>query len=294
VGGATLDDSALAPYVQSTQVFNSQLSNIGVFDWLLAGMQPGVLHSKFGFLTQHVTSQLVAEGRGKPVTRGAFAADVLDPVKAAALIVLSDAILRHATSLAILDTTMTASAVRSTDGIFLSDISSTALTFVAMGLDPFGILDDLRRAIQLLALGTENRFHIVLKPHVCLLVSMLAGADGRRAFPEMTPSGGVLAGLPARASEMAVDDVTIIDASAFVGVADEVQMRASSTTAIEMSDEPSQASDTPTSSTPNMVSMFQTHSRALLVERVFAWSPMRVGVVKMQSVDWGKHGSPPT
>jgi hypothetical protein len=110
----------------------------------------------------------------------------------------------------------------------------------------------------------------------------------------MTPSGGVLAGLPARASEMAVDDVTIIDASAFVGVADEVQMRASSTTAIEMSDEPSQASDTPTSSTPNMVSMFQTHSRALLVERVFAWSPMRVVVVKMQSVDWGKHGSPPT
>jgi hypothetical protein len=296
VGGSTLgahaDDIGYAP---AARAFSATLSNVGVFDWLLASMQPGALHTRYGVAVSHLAARGVDDGAGTPVTKFNFDQQSLASRRCAALVVLSKDLLRHARGVDVIENALRLGVVRSTDTNFLEDVSAGASSGSNSGSTAAAVLADLLAAVLTLAPGTESALHVVLAPDVCRRLAFMSIADnatspptstGARAFPEMTVNGGVLCGLPARASDEAVDDVTIIDAAGYVGAAEDVQLRRSDQASIEMVTTPTLDASPPVPA--SVVSMFQTNSVAIMGERRFGFDAMRTAAVKIASVTWGE------
>ena len=304
VGGTTLGAAVndVGDYAPAARAFSATLSNVGIFDWLLAAMQPGILHTRFAAAVSHLAGDQIDGGAGVPVTKFSFLPQSLQSRRAAALVVLSRDLLRHARGVDVIENALRTGVVRATDSGFLTNVSAGALTGANSGGSSAHVLIDLMAAVLALAPGTESALHIVLKPAVATRLAFMdartfglvgsppsleATGSGLRAFPEMTPTGGVLCGMPARASDEAVDDVTIVDAAGFVGVADDVNLRRSEAASIQMATVPTQNAGSPPTAS-QMVNLFQTGSVALMAERTFGFDAMRTVAVKIPAVTWGQ------
>jgi len=92
-------------------------------------------------------------------------------------------------------------------------------------------------------------------------LSLMSGADGKPLFPNIQRDGGVIAGLPALASDSVGALLIAVDTSQLV-VADELGLTVSRSTqaTLELLDTPS--SNTRTATATNMISLFQSNSVA--------------------------------
>ena len=93
-------------------------------------------------------------------------------------------------------------------------------------------------------------------------------------------------------SEQSDTTITIVDARALAVAADEVEIRSSNQATLEMNTAPSHTGDDPTGA--NLISMFQTNSRAVLVERSLAVRLIRPNAAaSLVNVQWGLVGESP-
>jgi hypothetical protein len=315
ITGSTLlgEADGIGDFLPASRAFSATLSQIGTFDWMLGSMAPGVLHTRFGVAVSHLAAGgEIEDGAGKPVVKLAFAPQSLAGRRAACIAVLSKDLLRHARGVDVIENALRAGQVRSTDSIFLAAVSAVASAGSNSGSSAVHVLADLLAAVTTLAPGTESALHCVVKPAVArrlafmplsFPVAALEGspaalavgqyAAGARAFGEMTPTGGVLCGIPCRASDEAVDDVTVIDAAGYVGAAEDVQLARSEHASIEMASVVTQhlASGNPSPPEPvaaQLVNLWQANSVAIRAEWQFGFTPMRAAAVKINSVSWGQ------
>lgn len=129
----------------------------------------------------------------------------------------------------------------------------------------------------------------VMHANLALSISMMENAVGARQWPDLTITGGTFAGLPAIASESACQAGSVVAGEGQLLVlvntneillADdgEADIQASTEASIQMLDNPTNDSVTPTATT--MVSMFQTDSVALRAVRFINWAKRRANVVQ--------------
>lgn len=254
------------------------------------------------------TANWVGEGAGKPVTKPDFTRTTLEPLKVAAITVATEEALRDSSPAAegILRDDLAAAVVARLDTDFI-DPSKAAdagvspasitngLTFTpASGTD----IDALRADVQALfaafiaANNAPTSGVWIMNGITALAISMLRNPLGQKEYPDLNMGGGYFEGLPVIVSEYVPNDfdpdgggaevagsvIALVNASdIYLGDEGGVSVDMSREASIEMADNPTQDSTTPTPA--QLVSMWQTNSVALRAERTINWAKRRPSAV---------------
>lgn len=253
------------------------------------------------------TAYWVGQGKAKPVTSFGFGDTTVPFTKVAAIAVITQELARFSDPNAeVLVRDMLADAVIERIDIDLLDPDKAAVANISPagllnGVTPVatGAIDpgdpvSVRCAIAMLwaqwdstYLGMRPAYYTT--PAVARMLAFSRDPLGTRAFPEMTPQGGSLDGVPVRVSQYLANNggsggaiLALIDeAEIFLADDGSVTVDASEQASIEMSDTPAGSSNpTVAASSVNMVSMWQTDSLALRAERFIWWGKRRAGAAQ--------------
>jgi hypothetical protein len=127
-------------------------------------------------------------------------------------------------------------------------------------------------------------------------LSLSTGIDGVVRYLALTVSGGILGGLPCLASDAVGDRVILVDTSrVFIADDGEVDVAVATHAAIELDDAPSGSVATGSPLAPSatsLVSLWQTDSVGVRVERLMRWETVAGAVAWVDGADYLVLGSP--
>lgn len=242
------------------------------------------------------TAYWVAEGSARPLSRTAFDREVMEALRIAALTVLSDELLRDASNEAesVIRRDLARACAQLLDLSFISPTNAGTVgkspAAVTNGVTPISatgdIADDLEAAVGAFAGDLESAAW-VMHPRVATQIGLRSGSVGA----DIGARGGNLAGLPAITSQVcpygsAGGLITLLDASGVLYVDEGLEVKVSEHASIEMDDDPQGDTTTPSGGTM-LVSMFQTDSVALMVERAVNWKALAGAVVTVSGASYG-------
>lgn len=295
LAAGTSDDPALNGLADAriiTTAFTTSLRNRSIFYRLMDGLLIRVpLRTRLSFTTANASAFLVGEGAATPVARMSLEGTMLDPVKAAGIIIFTDEMLRSAGTAG--ETMLTRELRRVTiaavDEIFLDVVTDgDTPTIASTGNTAVDAAADLRALFAAVALTAESAPLLAVAPDAALAASTMLTTGGGFLFPEMAPTGGRMLGVEAIVSDqVAAGRIVLIDGAGIAGETDAVTVEASNQASIEMRDDPVANGITPTATTS--VSMFQTNSTAILVKAYFGAERFRDNAVAiLTGVSWGE------
>lgn len=262
---------------------------------------------RIGSATAGGSANWVGQGKAKPVTSFGFGAELVPFTKVAAIAVITQELARFSDPNAeTLVRDMLADAVIERIDIDLMDPDKAAVANVSPagllnGVTPVaaGAIDasdptSVRCAIALLWAAWDSTFlgsrpAYYTTPAVARLLAFMRDPLGARAFPDMTPQGGSIDGVPTRVSQYMAQTggsggavfALVDEAEIFLADDGSVTVDASEQASIEMSDTPAGSSNpTVVASSTNLVSMWQTNSLAIRAERFIWWGKRRAGAAQ--------------
>jgi len=262
---------------------------------------------RIGGQTSGGSANWVGEGKAKPVTKFDFNAITVPWTKVAAIAVITQELARFSdpNAEALVRDSLADAVIERIDVDLLdpdkAPVANVSPAGLLNGVAPVvtGAIDpgdpvSVRCAIALLwaqwdgtYLGARPAYYTT--PAVARMLAFSRDPLGTRAFPEMTPQGGSLDGVPVRVSQYLANNggsggaiLALID-EAEIYLADDgsVTVDASEQASIEMSDTPAGSSNpTVAASSVNLVSMWQTNSIAMRAERFIWWGKRRTGAAQ--------------
>jgi len=157
---------------------------------------------------------------------------------------------------------------------------------------------DIRADLNALWAASDDANHVFTTPVYIMRASTARAASslvnqlGQKEFPDLTPQGGAIDGVPVIVSNYVPADsdgsyVVLVDATN-IYLSDDGQATVdfSNEASIQMMDNPTNASDPATAT--SLVSMFQTDSTAIRAHRFINWSRRRqTAVAVLSGVNWG-------
>ncbi|WP_173931381.1 phage major capsid protein [Chelativorans sp. Marseille-P2723] len=272
-----------------------------------AGGIPGLRRVPFRvpLITQTggATGYWVGEGAAKPLTKPAWGRTELSPLKAANIAVATMEALRDsspsaetllrddlaAAIAAAIDTAFIDPANAGTAGVKPAAITNGITAIPSTGNDAAAIREDVRAAMGafIAASNPLSSGVWIMSASTALALSMMRTALDQPEFSGITMNGGTFFGLPVVVSEY-IDGYVVLANASDIWFADDggVAVDMSTEASLEMADNPSGSSVTPTAA--ELVSMFQTNSVAFRAERTVNWARRRAtGVAVISGVEWG-------
>jgi HK97 family phage major capsid protein/HK97 family phage prohead protease len=250
----------------------------------------------------------VGQGKAKPLTSFDFTRTTMEPLKVAAITVLTEELIRDSSPKADmivreqlaaalrerLDTDFIDPAKTASAGISPASITNGAETIASSG----DAADDVRmdiRAVYAKYASFNNPPSTgvwIMSSNNAVALAMMQNPLGQAEFGGMGMTGGTLNGMPVIASDYVSDIVVLLNASDIYLADDgEISIDASREASLEMSDAPAHNSITPTPA--QLVSLWQTNSVGIRAERGVNWMRRRdPAVVYLTGVAWG--GEVPT
>ena len=237
------------------------------------------------WLTQSTTADFVGESVPIAVTVAAASAPIdLAAYKVSGLVVMTNELLAHSDSEAILERDLVQIVSEAIDRRFLDPTSGAVARVrpasITSGLTPIdasvvasanevdGLLSTM---VDELVTAGSNLLECVwaCRPSVALSIAALRDSGGGRAFPELSPLGGTLMGFPVLVSASAPAGALVLVDASEVLVADNgaAEIMTSQNAMLIQSDDPENDS--------NRVSMFQAEATALRVSRWISWQLRR-------------------
>jgi HK97 family phage prohead protease len=241
------------------------------------------------------TGYWVGESKAIPATTADFSDVELNPLKVAALAVISNELIEDSSPEAeglVRDGLVEASAQR-IDTTFLSSVAASA------GVSPAGILNGLTgidtagndaaglradvKALYRPFITAKNASGLVyvMNPATAKALSLLVNALGQTEFPGLGVDGGVLLGDKVYTGDnVDPSEIILLKPSDIYRIGDTgVQISMSREAMIEQDTAPTGATDTPAAATANMTSMFQSESTAFKVVRRINFAKRRTSAV---------------
>lgn len=250
----------------------------------------------------------VGEAAGKPLTAWDYEKKQLDPLKIAAICVLSNELIQDsspaADALARDELVMAARNRMDVDFIdpakaAVANISPASITNGVTPISASGTTaDDARSDVKsvmtqfLLANNAPSTGVWIMDSVTALGLTLLLNPLGQREFPDISISGGSFMGFPVIVSDNVVRDsaggsMILVNASdIYFGDNGDFTVDMSTEASLQMDNAPTQNSATPTAT--SVVSMWQTNSTAFRVERRLNW--MRRRAVSVAWVDGTNYG----
>jgi hypothetical protein len=228
-----------------------------------------------------IASGMVEPGRAKPLRKGDFDTTTLHRRTAVAIIAIPAELARAPQALPMLSALLARGNGAGLSAAFISEIVVGASP-VSSSTDPAADVAALVAAYP----GAMETAVVVMSSRNAV-AAKLRSFDG--PFRDLTRSGGFVAGLPAVCSDAAGDIVAVID-SARVLVADdgEVAVDIARNATLQMEDAPTNATIAGSPAEPvatSLVSLWQTNTAALRIERFINWEALSNSVAYMNA-DW--------
>ncbi len=241
----------------------------------------------------------VGQGAPKPLTKFDFANVTLGFAKVANIAVLTDELVRFSNPSAetLVRNALAAAIIERIDVDFIdpakaavASISPASITNGSTAItssgDPETDIEALFGAFIAANLSPANGVWI-MSSMTALALSRRKNALSQREYPELTLTGGTLAGLPVIVSQYAGNLLILANASDIYLADDgQVVVDASREASLQMADDPTNNSATSTGT--QLVSMFQTNSIAIRAERFINWQKRRnEAVAYVSGVNYG-------
>lgn len=247
----------------------------------------------------------VGEGKAKPLTKWDYTRTTLEPLKVANIAVVTEELLRDSSpSAEMLIRDELANALRERlDRDFIdptkaasSGVSPASILNGVAGISSSGsTADNVRQDIQAVfgafisANNAPETGVWIMTAVTALALSLMQNPLGQAEFPGIGMNGGTFFGLPVIVSQYVPSGIVALVNASDIYNADEggVAVDLSREASLEMADNPSHDSVTPTGST-SMVSLWQTNSVGFRCERTINWARRRSSAVAyLKDVAWG-------
>jgi HK97 family phage major capsid protein len=264
------------------------------------------------------TGYWVGEGKAKPLTSWTTSRTTMTPLKVATIAAVTEEMLRRASLdadvwirdelaravAARIDQTFIDPTAAAVAGVSPASITNGVTAIISSGNDADAIRADLTKlSATFRSANNSTSGSVWIMPEgVAEAVSMMMNPLGQPEFPGLTAEGGLFMGKPVITSEYVPDDydpdgagtgvagslIALVKAQdVFYGDEGGVSVDFSREASLEMANNPTGSSVTPTAS--SMVSMFQTNSVAFRAERALNWMKRRPeAVAVLAGVRWGR------
>lgn len=281
-------------YSTISTAWMAALRNVGTFDRMLSSMlQVPIETPRLLVSTSVVAGYSPAEGAGKPVSKLTFTAEALPRLKASALVVTTAELLRSASPAVqqLIDRELQQAVTAATDVKFLAGLAVGVSPVASAGVTAANTFSNLTTLLGAVNPQANAPLYLVLTPAAARSLALKADSAGGKVFDQLGINGGTLAGVTVLVTDAMPGTATgmLIDASGIVAASSEVAIDVSTQAALQMADNPTNASAAGSPSTPvaaPLVSMFQTNSVALRGERFFSFAKVRTGAVASVSGNW--------
>ena len=278
-------------YATLVSGFSDTLRNRSVFFRLMAenAFTRAPFHVPFGVVSGPASGSVVPEGASIPVSRLSLANVTLEPRKVAALVVMTADLVRNtsAASQALFARELRGAVSDAADGaLFDSTIDSSTPQFTSSGNDVDDIRADLFQMLSAVNSVGSAALYWVAAPDVAKRLSTIATSGGSDAFPNASALGGELLNLPLLVSSvLPAGTLYLLNAGSIAAEAGAIEVADSEHATVQMNDEPTGDSVTPTASA--LVSMLQTNSVALRATVMMAVERLRVdAIAKLDGISW--------
>jgi hypothetical protein len=253
------------------------------------------LRTAIAFSTSNATAYIVGAGRPKPLTKLAIAASVLEPIKACALMVVTEELLRAT------GTAAEATFARELRGAVSDTVDAQMFEILGQGITPQAAsanpYDDLEALLDVVNATAGGRMYWVMEPALANAMSCKVATDGNRLFPDLSPVGGTVLGLPAlvsgqvpaaAGSPAAGNSLWLVDASQVAADAEGIGVRMSREASLEASDTPTGDAVTGVgASVTSQVNLWQENLVGLLAEVYFGLTRLRHSAVAVvEGMTW--------
>jgi hypothetical protein len=288
VSGGSFGDvdygDVLSDWRIARNAFFTSLRTRSVFFRLLdSGFRKVPLRTNLGIVTANATAWIVNEGAPTPLTAIKLSSPTLEPVKACALMVMSDTISRSMSEGATeaVNVELRGAVSDVVDAKFFSMvIDSDTPTFASSGRTAANILTDLRKMLAAVNTTGAGLLAWAMAPDVA---NGVVTSGVTEISNGMTPLGGEMLGLPALVSStVPAGTLRLINASAIAANSDEIFLDASAEADVQMVDDPS------VGAASVLVSMYQTNNVCLKAVVSFGAERTRDNAVALLTgVQWG-------
>jgi HK97 family phage major capsid protein len=262
--------------------FVESLRRIGTFDAMYPGMRKFDLRVGIAISSNSIAADRVAEGAPTPVTHLALTHLVPKERKVAAIVVASKELLKVAPLVAesLLSAELKASIVSGTDKDFLATIIAATTPTAASGTTAAAVLADLKSMLATMTINATSKLFLVVRPEAAASLAVMAGSSTEFAFPQMTPTGGAIAGMTVLVSDQLPSGTAVLaDATAITAYSGTITIDASENVTIQLNDTP----DNPSTAATLMQSMWQRDSTAIKADRWLAYDVLRSAGIRSLS-----------
>jgi hypothetical protein len=275
-GGSTTDSIFAGPlvaYQMLADAYFASRRNIDILDALATEWLQMPTFTRFALTTGIGTGAApVSALTWKPVTAFSSADAITEPRKAAALVVLSNDLIRYkAVYASALMNAQLSIALANADAIDVVSVLLAGLSPIESGGDA---RVDLAAALDAITLGQGSRPMIFTSPKVLKQLALLGNLDAPPAFPDLViPNGGSISGMPAMAIDALAsykslgDVLLIVDAARIAGDAGTPIVKIAVAGAIQMESAPTES---PPETAASMISLFQEDATAIMLERFYS------------------------
>jgi len=258
--------------------FIESLRSLSVFDRLLGdnALRRVPLKTRITSVSSAVTGAHYGEQQLYRIGRMSLDGEQIEPVKTTAVIVLTDEVFRSTGTAGqtFLSAELRGAVSAATDLTFLNGIMLGAASSVSAGTTAANVYADISTLLDTVAAKGVAKLYLVMGPANARRLAVKLSTSGVQAFPNMTPSGGEIGGIPVLVTDqLPANTLLLIDASAIAGDSDIVTLDASEHADIQMSDTPTTDGTTP------VVSLWQSNQRAIRAERWFGFQLIRAAGV---------------
>ncbi|MDX0760002.1 phage major capsid protein [Sinorhizobium medicae] len=293
VGAGSMTDGnfgeILADWRISSSAFFTSLRNRSIFFRLLdSGFRRVPLDTPIGMVSASATGWIVGQGQPIPMSKLTLGGPSLQSIKACALIVVTNEVARAMddASYNLVNVELRGAVSDIVDAEFFSLImDSSSLSISSSGNTVENMKADL---LQLLAFVNTGAGQLLWAMSADVANALSLSPD---PFTGMTPIGGELLGQPAYVSAaIPAGTLRLINAASIAANADTISIDASAEADIQMLDNPTNNSVTPTPT--EVVSLFQSNSTALKAVVTFGVERVRDNAVaELTDIAWGSTGT---
>ena len=264
---------------ESLQALTKLLIGKSAFETVLSLGVRAPLHTLIAASAVSAVADEVGEGAPIPVTSSTFSDVALAPRKIAALLALSEDLLRKPNAGALIERGLSRALAEAQDRIFLAGIAGSPVATSA-GSGAANALADIKTALQAVAIAGGSPLLVLSSGN-----ATAASCFDSLPFAKLSPEGGLIAGVPAIVSDEVPtssggSSLVAIDANAMLAGSDVPTLDTSKAAALQMDDSPNAGPQA-------LVSMFQTNAVALKLGRTIGFEKIRDGAVAVISgVEW--------
>lgn len=262
----------LSPYGGSIAAFLGSLRSVGAFDAMLPSMRQVPLRARVAVVTAGAVAGVAGDTSLRAISRLSLAQNTLAERLAVAIVIVSDEIARLVgpAASALFAAELRSAVAAVTDAEFIALVTDGIVGSAASGTTPAAIRTDFRTALASISTDSSSRIYVLMRSETAKSLSV-AGNDVA-AFPEMTPTGGVLFGSPALVSDgLAAGTIALIDANAVAADGGTVTLDQTRQASIQMDGSP----DSPETAATTLVSLWQQGLVGVQVSRWFGAELLR-------------------